>query len=602
MFEGLSDLSGICQGVLKRGFSWNRSWFATSKSDSGIAMPPILGGSRWILLVSLIVYGLGQTLAKVGSALLIRLAFDRVLTAADPAGYGLVMGIGAGLLATAALTAELEIGEREDAERLGQRYGTAIRLALFQKLLTLSPRVLQQRSQGAVALRFIGDLTAIRKWISLGLARLVTATIKGLGVVVGLAFVSPVLALTVAAVLGIGFVLSLSLGQALQQSARDARRRLSQLAGNITEKISAVGVVQVFGQSQREQDRLIRQSRRLEAAHIRRAVTAGQLKGLVEAITLLALGSVLMVGSWQVTAGQMSVGMVVATLTLVGQLTPTLRDLSRVQEYWHNAQVAQAKILEFLGIPSGVVDRPDTPDLVVTAGRLKFDQVSVAGGIHELSAEVEPGQVVVIVGPNGAGKSTLLALAARLLDPDSGSVQIDGQDLSLCNLPSVRRAVSMVSPDLPLLRGSIRKNLRYRRASSSSREQRTLWKRCGVDALLSQLPRGEKTSLAERGLGLSTGQRQRLMLARGLRGNPPILLLDEVDANLDPKSARLIDRIVSKYEGTVLLVTHRPERISLADVVWHLEDGRLKSVETPATATESGSSTTQLFHSHSRIS
>ncbi|NJL98036.1 MAG: ABC transporter ATP-binding protein [Synechococcaceae cyanobacterium SM2_3_2] len=567
-----------------------------------MAMPPILAGSRWIVLVSLIVYGLGQTLTKVGSALLIKLAFDRVLTAADPAGYGLVMAIGTGLLATAALTAELEIGEREDAERLGQRYATAIRITLFQKLLTLSPRVLQQRSQGAVALRFIGDLTAIRKWISLGLARLVTAAIKGLGVVLGLAFVSPVLALTVAAVMGIGFVLSLSLGHALQHSARDARRRLSQLAGNITEKISAVGVVQVFGQSQREQDRLIRQSRRLEETHIRRAVTAGQLKGLVEAITLLALGSVLMVGSWQVTAGQMSVGMVVATLTLVGQLTPTLRDLSRVQEYWHNAQVAQAKILAFLAIPSGVVDRPDAPDLVVTAGRLRFDQVTVTGGIHELSAEVEPGQVVVIVGPNGAGKSTLLALAARLLDPDSGSVQIDGQDLSLCNLPSVRRAVGMVSPDLPLLRGSIRKNLRYRQASLSSREQRTLWKSCGVDALLSQLPRGEKTSLAERGLGLSTGQRQRLMLARGLRGNPPILLLDEVDANLDPKSARLIDRIVSQYEGTVLLVTHRPERISLADVVWYLEDGRLKSVETPATATGSGSSMTQLFRSHSRIS
>lgn len=602
MFESLSNLSGLSQRVLKRGISWIRSWFATSKRGSGIVMPPILAGSRWILLVSLIVYGLGQTLTKVGSALLIELAFDRVLVAADPAGYGLVLAIGAGLLATAALAAELEIGEREDAERLGQRYATAIRITLFQKLLTLSPRVLQQRSQGAVALRFIGDLTAIRKWISLGLARLVTATIKGFGLLLGLAFVSPVLALTVAAVLGIGFMLSLSLGHALQHSAREARRRLSQLAGNITEKIAAVGVVQVFGQSQREQDRLIRQSRRLEETHIRRAVTAGQLKGLVEAITLLALGSVLMVGSWQVTAGQMSVGMVVATLTLVGQLTPTLRDLSRVQEYWHNAQVAQAKILEFLRIPSGVVDQPDAPDLVITAGRLTFDRVCVAGGIHELSGEVEPGQVVVIVGPNGAGKSTLLALVARLLDPDSGSVQIDGQDLRWCNLRSVRRAVSMVSPDLPLLRGSIRKNLRYRRVSSSSREQRTLWKRCGVDALLGQLPRGEKTSLAERGLGLSTGQRQRLMLARGLRGNPPLLLLDEVDANLDPKSARLIDRIVSKYEGTILLVTHRPERISLADVVWHLEDGQLKSVETPATATGSGSSLTQPFRSHSRIS
>jgi len=208
---------------------------------------------------------------------------------------------------------------------------------------------------------------------------------------------------------------------------------------------------------------------------------------------------------------------------------------------------------------------------------------------------VEPGQVVAIVGPNGAGKSTLLSLIARLTDPDSGCVRVDGQDIARAKLSGVRGAIGVVGPDLALLRGSVRKNLLYRKPKADQTEIDGVCKLCGVDEILDSLTDGVDTRLTEGGANLSLGQRQRIALARALVGQPRILLLDEADANLDPKAARALDRVLAAYKGTVLLITHRPDRLASADVIWHLEDGRLVEAGAPDDLIYSGGPTGRMF-------
>ncbi|MGH7960375.1 MAG: ATP-binding cassette domain-containing protein, partial [Candidatus Binatia bacterium] len=312
------------------------------------------------------------------------------------------------------------------------------------------------------------------------------------------------------------------------------------------------------------------------------------VRAVTEATSATASGAVLLLGAYEVAAGRATPGTVVAAMTIVGLLVPALRDLGRVHEYWYGAQVSRRKIEEFLDTPSFVTEAVDAPDLRPGAGCLEFAGVSVSGVLSGVTGRVAPGTAVALMGPSGAGKSTLLSLAARLIAPEEGRILLDGQDLAAHSLASVRRAIGMVSPDLPLLRGTVEKNLRYRWPGAPVEEIARVRAWCGVDEVVAELPQGEQTRVTEEGGNLSVGQRQRIALARALLGNPAVLLLDEADANLDARARAVFDRILAEYRGTVLLVTHRPERLAAATVIWRLEAGHLIEVGAPVETRERG--------------
>jgi ABC-type multidrug transport system fused ATPase/permease subunit len=503
--------------------------------------------------------------------------------------------MGLGLLAAALLGAWLRMRERVDAERLGQDYIYDVRLTLFDRLSTLRPRDLQRRSRGGTLLRFVGDLTALRQWASLGVARLTVAAVTASVSLAALALVDPTLAAVVGTALCAGAALALVMGRRMEPAVREARKRQARLAANITEKIGAMGVVQVFGQYPRERRRIGRQAERLAEAMVGRARIAGGLRAVTEGTTAVATGAALLTGAYQAAAGNATAGTVVAAMTVVGLLVPPLRDLGRVHEYWHGARVSRSKINAFLAVPGCVEEPAGAPPLCPGLGWLAFEGVCVNGAVEQVTAAVKPGSKVAIVGPNGSGKSTLLALVARLVSPDEGAVVVDGQDLAGTSFDSTRRLVGMVSPDLPLLRGSVRKNLLYRCPDASPEEIDRVCDLCGLDEVLQELPQGMDTRLTEGGTNLSLGQRQRIALARALMGSPRVLLLDEADANLDPKAAGVLNRVLSGFKGTVLMVTHRPDRLAAVELIWHLEDGRLVESGSPRSLLGGAGPTRRLF-------
>jgi len=246
------------------------------------------------------------------------------------------------------------------------------------------------------------------------------------------------------------------------------------------------------------------------------------------------------------------------------------------------------QVKSFMQTPSLLRERSGAPQLEPGPGRLEFDEVHLAGSLHGISATAEPGTIVAVVGPNGAGKSSLLALAARLVDPDTGAVRLDGQELAAHDLPSVRRSLSMVGPDLPLLRGSVERNLRYRWPEAPDEEIERVRRICSIDELLAELPDGSSTRISEGGRNLSAGQRQRIALARALVGDPRVLLLDEADANLDAAARAIVNRVIREGRGrrTVLVVSHRAEVLEWADDVWRIEHGRRAEECAPAPASD----------------
>jgi len=559
-------------------------------------MPPILKGRRTALLARLIANGVASALLMVAVALLIKQLFDSFITASPEAGFEQLVWYGVGLFVAALCLAGLSVLERVDAEKMGQDFTHEVRLGLFAHMSRLAPRELQKRSRGGVLLRFIGDLTALRQWVSLGVARLSVASITVIITLLALSFISIPLAFSAGIFMFAGTAVAVGLGKWLQTTMREARRRRAYLAANVTEKISALGVVQVHGQTRREKRRVRRQSRRLVQAMVARARAIGLLRGIVELTSALASGVVLLLGAVLVAKGQATPGTVVAAMSIVGLLTPALRDMGRVQEYWHGAVVSREKIGSFLEMnPLDKKAAHRKARLKKGPGRVSFDNVSVTGSLQGFSAEAKAGQVIALVGANGSGKSTLLALVARLIDAEQGRLMIDGQNIARVSLASLRRAVGLASPELPLLRGTIERNLRYRLPDASDEKVAEVQALCGIDSLLHELPDGINTRVTEDGANLSLGQRQRLALARAILGKPRILLLDEMDANLDQYAGDALRSVLNNYEGTVIMVSHRPDWVAMADTVWHLRDGRLLEQGPPAELLQGDGPTATLF-------
>ncbi len=529
-----------------------------------------------------------QAAMIIVSMLLVRFAFnvlfnpefsDAEVHLFDPGDVWQIALFAAGLLGSTALAAWLRFIERVDAERLGQDYIYRVRVKLFDRMSLFAPRALNNRSSGASMLRFVGDLSAIRRWVCLGLARIVVSTIVAVLSIGFLGYLDVYLALCSTVILSLGLAWNIKLGPQMHQVISESRRLRGRLAGNINEKIRSFAVIQAFNQQKKERTLFTRQSRRLREILIRRARASARMRVVNDGAAALSMAAILSVGSLEVFRNQTSTGNVAAALAVVSFLSNAFRDFGRVHEYLQAYRVSRLKILQFMQTRRLLGRSPTRPALLVTHGAIELHDLHLDGVLENISATVPGGTRLAIIGDNGAGKSTLLQLIARQVDPSKGRILIDNQDIGTCNLASVREAMGIVSPDLPLLKGSVRKNLRYRKPDASDQEFERVKQLCRIEDLLQQLPEGENFRIQEGGSNLSLGQRHKISIARALLGQPAILIVDEIDANLDPQTALVLEQVIREFAGTVLLVSRSADRLALADIYWRLAEGKLKVVK-----------------------
>jgi ABC-type multidrug transport system fused ATPase/permease subunit len=550
-------------------------------------LPPILDRGGRLILSRLVLNGILQAAMVVGAMFLVRHAFDSLLIPENPSrarpifgldGFPEVISFAVALFLCTGLAALLRTIELVDAELLGQSYVHRVRMVLFSQMSKFPLRTISKRGSGAILLRFVGDLTALRTWVSKGLARIVVGVII---VVVASGFLASVdvsLAIASLAVMLLGLSGNLLLGPKMQRAIEESRMLRGRLARNINEKIRAFSVIQAFNQTKRERRKFRSQSLLLRRALVSKARVMGLMRFVTEGSTAVSMSLLLSLGAIEAAQGMTTPGNVLGAMTMVGFLSNAFRDFGRVHEYFQNARVSEQRIVEFLQTRTMRGRAATLPGLVVRQGAVTFENASLMGGLDDITAEAPGGARVVLCGPNGAGKSTLLQVTARLLDLTSGRILIDGQDISKCNLSSVRNAIGIVNPDLPLLRGSVRYNLRYRVPDASEEEASWARKLCRLGELLETFPGGENFRLEEGGMNMSLGQRHRLALARAILGRPPLLILDEIDANLDPQAEEVITNVFNHYPGTIIMATQSTRWIEHADFCWHMEGGRLINV------------------------
>ena len=540
-----------------------------------MSLPPVYVGVRRLGLAAVVATGLAQAACVLGTALLMQRALDAAIVGGPAERLAWLLG---GIGALAAIAAGCRWLERRESERLGHHYVHELRLAMFRSLAERLPDERRREGSGTVPLRFVTDLTAIRQWISQGQARLIVALLVLAATLVFVATVDPGAALAVIGVLAAGTAVSLALGRRLEQAVSESRLLRGRLANLIAEKVGSLPSIVGFGRLHSERLRLQRYSLRLTDSMNARAHWSGALRAVSDLSVRLSVALVLALGLLELRSGAVSAGAVFAAVSIVALLGAPVRDLGRVQEYWKAAVVARRKLARLLDLDAA---RPPRRNLTLAEprGEIALRDVALGDGRPAFQAVVESGTRLAVLGGSGSGKTTLLMMLAGIRRPSSGRVVVDGQAVDRLERHSLRRAIGFASPDLALMRGTLRRNLRYRAPEATPLQLREACEQAGLIGLFGAWPELLERRIGEGGSGLSDGERVRVQLARALVGVPRILLLDEMDSRLDAEGRELFQRIVLEYPGTVVFSTRDPAVAGLADLCWRLDVDGVKTTD-----------------------
>ncbi|MBP9950473.1 MAG: ABC transporter ATP-binding protein/permease [Cypionkella sp.] len=320
------------------------------------------------------------------------------------------------------------------------------------------------------------------------------------------------------------------------------------------------------------------------AAYEGLAVRTGQSLSILNAgqsaLITAGLVIVMVMAAKGVEAKVLTVGDFVMVNAYMIQITMPLNFLGTVYREIRQALVDMGQMFGLLGQPAEIKDAPDAPALRVTGGEIVFDAVQFAYDpsreiLKGISLRVGPGQRVALVGPSGSGKSTIGKLLFRFYDVTGGAIRIDGQDIRQISQTSLHQAIGVVPQDTVLFNDTVGYNIAYGKEGATQAEIESAARGAKIHDFILSLPDGYETTVGERGLKLSGGEKQRVGIARTLLKNPPILILDEATSALDTQTERDIqDSLLEMGEGrSVITIAHRLSTIADADLILVLENG-----------------------------
>ncbi len=458
------------------------------------------------------------------------------------------------------------------AHRSSAAVKSQLRGRLLARAVGLGPRWLSGERSGELATLATRGIDALDDYFSRYLPQLVLAVIVPAAVGFRILLGDWLSAVTIAATLPLIPVFAILVGLTTQKKMDRQWRTLSVLAAHFLDVVAGLPTLKIFGRARAQADRI------REVTDRHRRATMSTLRIAFLSALVLELLSTLSVALVAVSIGLRLVegGLGLETALLVLILAPeAYLPLRQVGAQYHasvEGLTAAARVFEVLETPPPATgDRTDVPDL--SRATLRLEGVTVAydrgPALSDFSLTVHPGETVALVGPSGAGKSTVLSVLLGFVQPDSGRVLADWDDLAEFSPDAWRAQIAWVPQRPHLFAGTVAENIRLGRPSASMASVRAAAEAANALEFIEALPAGFDTPLGERGAGLSAGQRQRLALARAFLRDAPLLLLDEPTSNLDVESeAAVIDAVERLKAGrTVLLVAHRPALTTLADRV-----------------------------------
>ncbi len=486
----------------------------------------------------------------------------------------LILALWLGLMATTSLIGfftSYRIGTT------GEQLTAGLRERLHQHLQALPLAYYQRRRPGETLTLLSADAAIISSFVTATLVQLLPALLTFIGAFILMAWLAPVIALLVVLFLP-AYVLAMKImGRQLRPLSRAWVDANSRVVSVVQENLDMLPAIKAFTREQHEQGRFEAVNRQLLALSQRQLRLQSLLSPAIGLLGGIGLVALLWMGTAQIESGQLAPSQMVSLLLYAMLLMSPLSTLADIYGQVQRTRGSAERIIEFLG------EQPEPADegnrvLDHVKGRIEFRDVSFGYPgrppvLSHFNLEISAGETLALTGPNGAGKSTLAHLLMRFADPDEGAVMIDGVDTRAATITSVRAQIGLVAQNVLLLNGSVAENIAYGEPTVSREKIEAAAKAAHAHAFITQLPDGYDTVIGDQGVRLSGGQRQRISLARTLLKDPPILILDEATAMFDPEGEKAFIEECREMLGrkTVILITHRPASLALADRTIRIE-------------------------------
>jgi ATP-binding cassette subfamily B protein len=457
-----------------------------------------------------------------------------------------------------------------------------MRSAVYDKLQRMSFRFFDATASGSIINRVTGDVQSVRAFVD---QVLIQSLILVLSLGVYLVYMTKQhVFLTAACVAStpLLWVAATLFSRWVQPAYAESRKRADELVTFYTESIQGIRVIKGFAREPeregefRRRNQAVRDQQRGIFRRVSVFTPSIDLLGQINIVILLGYGGHL------VAAGRLTLGDLVVFAGLLQQFAGQVTNLANIVNTLQQSLISARRVFEVLDAPLEVASAPDAARPARFEGAVRFDAVSFeyhpgARALDGAGFQIRPGQRVVLFGETGAGKTTLMSLIPRFYDPLQGRVSIDGIDVRSIDLETLRAQVGVVFQESFLFSASVADNLAFGRPEASRAEIEQAARLACAHDFISALPHGYDTILEEGGANLSGGQRQRLAIARAILRDPPILLLDDPTAAVDPQTEGEVLAALEQVarRRTTFVATHRLVACYGADLILVLDDGRI---------------------------
>jgi len=457
-----------------------------------------------------------------------------------------------------------------------------LRAQVQKKVLSLPISFFDNTKSGALVSRIMTDVEGVRNLIGTGLVQLVGGTITAVVSLVLLININPWMTLFVFLPVGIFGYVALRAFKYIRPIFRNRGKINAEVQGRLTETLAGVRVIKGFN-AEAQENKVFEEGVDRLFQNVKKSLTA--TAAMTSSSTfLLGLASVgiMGIGGYYMIEEMMTLGEFLFFTLLLGFMIAPIVQMSNIGSQLTEALAGLDRTEELMNMTAEEDLEDRTLSLKGVTGHLQFKNVHFAYEdgkevLNDISFEVSPGSIIALVGSSGSGKSTIAGLSASFLNPKSGTVFIDGKDLSKVKLSSYRQHLGVVLQDEFLFEGTIRENILFPRPDATEEQLLNAVNAGYVNEFTDRFEDGLDTMIGERGVKLSGGQRQRVSIARAILADPKIIILDEATSNLDTESEALIQKSLNELtkDRTTIVIAHRLSTIKKANQILVIEAGNI---------------------------
>ena len=455
-----------------------------------------------------------------------------------------------------------------------------LRVQVQKKVIYLPTRFFDNTKSGELVSRIMTDVEGVRNLVGTGLVQLVGGVLTAFISLALLIRISPMMTVYVLVPVAIFGVVSLKAFGYIRPVFRERGKINAEVTGRLTETLNGVRVIKGFNAEKQEIKSFEEGTEKL-FLNVKKSLTATSII-TSSATFLLGLSStgIMGIGGYMIMNNDLTIGQFLSFTLYLGFMIAPIVQMSNIGSQLTEAFAGLDRTEELMNMESEDDGSIRTQKIKNIEGHVQFSNVTFGYEeekkvLHDISFEAHPGSVTALVGSSGSGKSTIAALAASFINPNVGTITVDGYDLSLISLENFRSQLGVVLQDDFLFEGTIKENILFPRPTATDAEIVTAAEAAYVTEFTDGFEEGMATVIGERGIKLSGGQRQRIAIARAILANPRILILDEATSNLDTESESYIQKSLENLMGgrTTFVIAHRLSTIRRADQILVIENG-----------------------------